>query len=168
MHSVWLLSVWLHILAAIVWIGGMLFLVMVVVPWLRTADRVQAVALLSATGRRFRTIAWWCFGLLTVTGLFNLYVRGVKPGDFLDPDWLVSPFGHAVVLKLLLFAVVLGISAVHDFSLGPRATEAAGRDPRGAETERLRRAASWLGRANVVLALLLVAAGVMIVRGWPS
>lgn len=167
MHGAYLLSVWLHLLAAIVWIGGMLFLVMVVVPYLRTADRAQAVAILSTTGRSFRRIAWWCFGLLFVTGVFNLYVRGVRLEDFVRSEWLASGFGHAVVLKLLLFMLVLLVSGVHDFSLGPKASEAARRDPRGAEAERLRRAASYLGRANVLLALLLVAAAVMIVRGWP-
>lgn len=167
MHAAYLFSVWLHILAAIVWIGGMLFLVMVIVPWLRKGDRAQAAAILRDTGHRFRNIGWACFGLLFATGLFNLYARGVRPGDFLRGEWLASPFGHAVVIKLTLFAAVIAISAVHDFSVGPRATEAAQRDPRGAEAERLRRTASYLGRANVLLSLMLVAMGVILVRGWP-
>jgi len=167
MHTAYLLSVWLHLLGAIVWIGGMLFLVMIVVPYLRTGDRLQAAMLMRATGRRFRNVAWGTFALLFATGLFNLWMRGVRPGDFLRADWLASPFGHAVVLKLLLFALVIAISAVHDFHYGPRATAAAQHDPRGAEAERLRRVASYLGRINVLAALLLVALGVVLVRGWP-
>jgi hypothetical protein len=72
-----------------------------------------------------------------------------------------------VLLKLGSFALVLLVSAVHDFAIGPRATAAIGRDPTSPEARALRRRASLLGRVNVVLALVLVAAGVMIVRGAP-
>jgi putative copper resistance protein D len=167
MRWVYLISVWLHVVAAIVWIGGMLFLVLVVVPWLRSGARVDAGAFLRDTGARFRTVAWTCFATLFVTGAVNLWMRGVRPADLLRPAWLASPFGRAVGLKLVVFALVLGVSGIHDFVLGPRATAAIERDPRSPEAERIRRQASLLGRLNVVLALCLVALGVVLVRGWP-
>lgn len=167
MHALYLLSVWLHVLAAIVWIGGMAFLVLVVVPWLRQGERANAGAFLRDTGMRFRTVGWVCFGVLLGTGTFNLWVRGVRPRDFADPDWLGAPFGQTVLVKLASFALVLIVSAFHDFVIGPRATTAIGRDPTSPEAQALRRRASLLGRLNVVLALVLVAAGVMIVRGAP-
>jgi hypothetical protein len=80
---------------------------------------------------------------------------------------LASPFAKAVVLKLCVFALVLVVSAVHDFQVGPRATLAIETDPRSGRAETLRKRASLLGRANVLLALVLVALGVVIVRGWP-
>jgi uncharacterized membrane protein len=167
MRWLYLTSVWLHLLAAITWIGGMFFLVLVVVPWLRSGARVDAGAFLRETGARFRTVGWSCFAILLVTGLVNLWARGVRPADLLSPAWLGSPFGRAVGLKLLVFALVLGVSGIHDFVLGPRATAAIERDPRSAEAQRVRRQASLLGRVNVLLALCLVALGVVLVRGWP-
>lgn len=167
MRWIYLISVWLHVMAAIVWIGGMLFLAMVVVPWLRTGDRARAGVVLRDTGRRFSRIAWVCFALLFGTGLVNLAVRGVRPADLVDAQWLATPFGLAIGLKLLLFVVVLGLSVFHDFRLGPQATAALARDPRAPEAERLRRIASRMGRVNALLALLLVALGVVVVRGWP-
>lgn len=167
MRYAYLVSVWLHLLAAITWIGGMLFLVMVVVPALRAGDRQRGVALMRDAGQRFRTIGWACFGLLLLTGLFNLWFRGVRLADFANVEWLASPFGHAVAIKLLVFVVVVAVSAVHDFSVGPRATIELQRDPRSAEGERLRRLASYMGRGNVLAAMVLVALGVIIVRGWP-
>ena len=56
MHALYLLSVWIHILAATVWIGGMSFLVLVVVPWLRRGGRVEAAVFLRETGERFRNV----------------------------------------------------------------------------------------------------------------
>lgn len=167
MHALYLFSVWLHILAATAWIGGMFFLVLVVVPWLRRSPSADAGAFLRETGLRFRGVGWACFGILALTGAFNLWTRGVRPYDFVDGDWLASPFGHSVVAKLGLFGIVLALSAVHDFVVGPQATAALAQDPRSAQTRLWRRRASWLGRANVLLALALVAVAVTLVRGWP-
>jgi putative copper resistance protein D len=167
LQILYVLSVWLHIMAAITWVGGMLFLVLVVVPWLRRADRVVAAGLMRDTGRRFRTVGWVCFGIVLLTGSFNLWVRGVRFHSFADAAWRASPFGHAVTLKLSVFVVVIALSAVHDFRIGPAATQAQRQAPGSPEAERLRRLASWMGRGNTVLALWLVALAVVIVRGWP-
>lgn len=165
MRTLYLVSVWAHILAATVWVGGMLFLVLVVVPWLRAGNQASAGAFLRETGRRFRTVGWACFGILLITGTFSLWMRGVRLGDFARADWLVSPFGKIVVAKVVLFGIVLLVSAVHDFVIGPRATVAIQRDPRSPEAMSLRRLASLLGRANALLALIIVLVAVMLVRG---
>lgn len=167
MYGLYLLSVWLHILAAITWIGGIAFLVFVVVPWLRRSDRTIAVTFLRETGERFRAVGWICFAILLVTGTYNLWFRGVRFNDFVSPHWLQSSFGKAVVIKLSLFVVVLIVSVIHDVSIGPRAAIAMEQQPGSAQAEALRRKASMLGRFNALLALALVAAAVVIVRGWP-
>lgn len=167
MQALYILSVWLHVLAAITWVGGMFFVVLVVVPWLRRGGRANASVFLRETGVRFRTVGWTCFAIVLTTGTFNLWVRGVRLGDFTQADWRSSPFGQATLLKLGVFVLVLLVSGVHDFSLGPRATIAIAKDPSSTEAERLRRRASVLGRLNTILALALVGLGVILVRGWP-
>ena len=167
MHTLYLFSVFFHILAATIWIGGMAFLVLVVVPWLRQGGRTDASAFLRETGTRFRSVGWACFVVLLFTGSFNLWVRGVRPSDFVRTEWLSSPFGQTVLVKLSAFFVVLVVSAVHDFVVGPAATTAIAADPRSPEAARQRRRASMLGRFNVLLALVLLAAGVTLVRGTP-
>ena len=167
MHALYLLSVWVHILAAIVWLGGMLFLVLVVVPWLRKGARADAALLLRETGRRFRNVSWTCFVLLVITGAFNLWVRGVRLSNFVRPEWLKSPFGKLILVKLGLFGLMLIVSGFHDLVVGPRATTAIAADARSTQAQIERRRASLLGRLNVALALILVAVGVMLVRGVP-
>lgn len=167
MHQLYLLSVVLHILAATAWVGGILFLVLVVVPWLRAGGQVNAGLFLRETGHRFRSVAWACFALLVATGTFQLWIRGVRAGDFLRAEWLGTPFGNTVVLKLGLFFAVLLVSLYHDFVIGPRATLALQQDPTSPESARLRRSASLLGRLNALLALALIAVAVSLVRGCP-
>jgi copper resistance protein D len=99
---------------------------------------------------------------------FNLASRGVHLSSFVDPAWLGSSFGRTVVAKLAVFTLVVVLSAIHDFAHGPRALEAIRRDPASPAAEHARRRASVLGRLNALLALVLVALGVAIVRGWPG
>lgn len=166
-HRLYVVSVWIHILAVTVWLGGMLFLVLVVVPWLRTRARPEATALLRDTGERFRSVGWICFVVLLITGTFNLWARGVRVSDFGRLEWLQSPFGKTVLVKLVGFSLVLLVSAVHDFYLGPRAVRVIEADPHSRAAQIARRRASMLGRVNVLLAVILIGAGVMLVRGVP-
>ncbi len=161
------ISVWLHIVAATVWVGGMLFLVLVVVPWLRSGARANAGAFLRETGRRFRNVGWACFAVLLATGSFNLWMRGTRLPDLFRTEWLASSFGRTVLVKIGLFSLILLVSAFHDFAVGPRASAAIERDPRSPEARSLRLRASLLGRANAVLALVAIFVGVMLVRGTP-
>lgn len=168
MRTLYLLSVWLHLLAASVWIGGMAFLALVLVPVLRRPEnRRSAASLFHWTGVRFRAVGWACLGLLVLTGIFQLGVRGFGWRDLLGGRLWAGPAGRILALKLFLVAGVLGLSAVHDFAIGPRATALWQADPASPQAWRLRRQASWIGRLNLLLALGAVALGVMLVRGTP-
>jgi putative copper export protein len=168
MRFLYLVSVWTHILAATIWVGGLFFLVLVVVPWLRRGRSEIAVTFLTETGERFRFVGWLCFAMLLVTGTFNLAVRGVRIADLRDPGWWTSAFGSAVALKLGLFVLIVTLSAVHDFGVGPRAAEAMAATPEAPRARSLRRTASILGRLNGLLALAMLAVAVILVRGWPG
>ena len=167
LHGLYVLSVTLHVLAAMLWIGGMFFLALVVIPMLRGGDRAVASSFMHRAGLKFRGVGWACFAVLIVTGTFQLYYRGVSLSDFWDPAFVGSPFGRAITLKLGAFALVLLASVWHDFFLGPRATKVGAADPTSPEALRLRKQASWLGRVNVLLALAIVTFAVILVRGWP-
>jgi copper resistance protein D len=164
-HALYVISVWLHILAAMVWVGGMLFLVLVVVPWLRRGGGVDAGRFLHETGVRFRNVGWACFLTLLVTGTFNLGYRGIRLTHFVDPSWLGTPYAKVLIAKLALFVVIVLVSAVHDFAIGPRATKVLRESPGSPEALSLRKRASLLGRLNAVLALVVVFVAVMLVRG---
>jgi len=70
-------------------------------------------------------------------------------------------------MKLFLVAIILVASAYHDFFVGPQATVAWQATPTSPDARRLRWQARWLGRMNLLLALIVVALAVMLVRGRP-
>ncbi len=158
--------VWLHVLAAAVWLGGMVFLALVLVPVVRRSEyREHAPRLVHLTGTRFRAVGWVCLGVLIVTGFVNLWYRGIGWAVLSNAGFWASPFGGLLGWKLLVVAVALALSAYHDFLIGPQATVVGLAEPGSAAALKLRRRASLMGRANLLLALATVALGVMLVRG---
>ena len=161
--SLYLVNVFLHVLAALVWLGGMFFFALVGAPVLRTipSDALRA-ELFSRLGERFRTVGWIAIIVLLVTGTLNLYFRGLLDGDVLgSTEFWSTPFGSALMWKLGAVAVMLVVQAVHDFHLGP----AAGRAQPGTEVAlRMRRRAALLARVSALLGLLVLVAAVKLVR----
>lgn len=158
----------LHLIAAVFWIGGMLFLALAVVPVMRRpAFRSISPAFFEAVGVRFRTLGWTAVGVLVLTGLIHLWVRGATPDRWFDPVFWQGPFGRALAGKLIAVAFVVGLNALHDFWAGPRATRALQGDGPPAEAERWRARASWLARLTLLASLLALAFGLLLARGWP-
>jgi putative copper resistance protein D len=167
MHALFVVSLWIHILAATTWIGGSVFLVLVLVPVLRNPEwRDRGLELIRHTARRFLWVVWTCFALLIVTGVFNLLVHGGGDLSFLATgEFWSSAYGHVLAWKLTFVGSILLLSALHDFVLGPVATRAGRAGAPGAS--RLRLAVRWAGRLNLLLGLLVVGLGVALGRGWP-
>ncbi|MCC6313742.1 MAG: DUF4149 domain-containing protein [Thermomicrobiales bacterium] len=161
------LSVFVHVVAAIIWIGGMLFLALVVGPASRRLPPAERGALFSLVGRRFRTVGWICIALLLVTGVANVAFRGFGWDAVTSGQLFGSEFGRVLAVKLVVIAIMLAFSAAHDFLIGP-GSAAARANPAGQRQAVIaRRRASWFGRANTALALVVVALAVALVRGLP-
>jgi copper resistance protein D len=168
MRGIYLLSVWLHILAAVAWVGGTLFLVIVLVPAMRRPEfGAVSPALIRLTALRFRWVGWVCFCIFAVTGVSNLAARGIGIKELRDGAFWQGSFGLTLAIKLVLVAAILLVSAFHDFFLGPRAAAAWEAHRGSADTLRLRRQAVRLGRLNLLLALAVILLGSMLVRGAP-
>lgn len=158
MRVLYLLSVWIHIVSATLWLGGMLFLVLAMVPVLRKiTDRTQYLALIHDVGVRFRWLGWISFGTLFLTGILNLLCRGYSLAEIFQGQVFRGSWGHTLAIKLVLFLGVLLLSILHDFVIGPRATRLG--------STRLNRMARWIGRINLFLGLLIVYLAVVLVRG---
>jgi uncharacterized membrane protein len=151
MHALYTLSVIVHVIAACAWIGGMVFFAAVLLPVLRREEH-DAVrrALILSVGRRFRVSGWVSLGLLVVTGVSNVVLRGGGSMAVVSPVFWHTAFGHVLVCKLAFVALVLVSVATHD-----------------ALASRSRRVSAWLGRAALLFSLAVVALAVWLVRGLP-
>jgi putative copper export protein len=163
MSPYYYVSVTAHVLAAMLWLGGMLFLAAVAAPVLRTVDPETRRTMYDRIGTRFRTVGWICIAVLVVTGIVNLWFRGfLHAGLLAEAAFWASPFGRALAWKLAMVGVMLVASALHDFWLGP----AAGRHAPGTPAAlRLNRAASWLARLNALAGIVLIVAAARLARG---
>lgn len=161
-------SVWVHLLAAIVWIGGMVFLAAVLVPALRRNEySFLSASLIQWTGRRFRWVGWLCLVALVLTGFVNLSYRGIGWDALASGELWQTSFGRVLGAKLILLAAILSLSIFHDFVIGPRAANVLREKLQSNEARTLRRQASWIGRINLLLAVAVVALGTMLLRGTP-
>lgn len=133
---------WFHLVAAITWIGGMLFLWLVLRPILLTQPSgSQSLETLYRVEERFRTVRWISLLTLLATGIYNLIHEGGSAR-------LESSWGGILMVKLLLVAIVMGLSGVNDFVL----TSSVGQ----ASSDQSLRLKDLLSGAILVLSLLVV------------
>jgi putative copper resistance protein D len=166
MINPWLdtLVLWIHILAAVSWVGGMIFVAFIIGPYVRRAfPPAERTPLMAAVGQRFSYLGWSAIFTLVATGIYNA-VHFLRSWDNL----LHTEFGHILLVKIGLVAVMIVLSIVHDFFLGPRQRELGKllrqTSPEEAKTEgapaqtmnRLRRWTVLIAQANLILGLIVI------------
>jgi putative copper export protein len=156
MNTAYYISVWLHIICAAFWIGGMLFLPLVLLPGIKNNSERRQV--LMVTGLKFRFYGWIVLSLLVVTGFLNIHFRGIH---FSRSFFTQSSYGRLVVVKIILFITILLVSLVHDLLVGSKAVQAS---PETAGSNRVQ-VARWSGRILLLVSLTMAFLGVIISRG---
>lgn len=138
----------MHLLAVVIWAGGMIFFTLVVMPSIRRGlAPSQRQELIQVLGRRYRVMGWASIAVLLITGSLMTWHQGVA--------W-DSGFGRILILKLILVGIMLALTSLHDFVLGPRVAKAS--NPHHATW--LRRAVIYLARLNLLVVLGIVLCGV--------
>lgn len=162
---------YLHLVAAMFWIGEMLVLALVITP---VAARLPApgerARLYGAIGRQSRTWMFGALALLVATGIGNLWAMGITAGALVDASFYQSPFGRTLGLKLLLVLVILAVTFVHDAAMRRLGAGSGGRGPIGTspgDPVRYRAMGRWMGRANLLLGLIVAWLGLRLVAGHP-
>jgi putative copper resistance protein D len=154
------LLIWLHLVAAVSWIGGMVFLSVVLVPTLkREPFASQKTLLFLAMARRFRVVVWGVIAVLLFTGPLLLHQRGIPIAD-------PSRWPTTLAVKLGLVTILLLLTLAHDLIIGPRV----GRivqlptESRTRFDHALVLWSRWVARFSLLLALAVLFAAVMLAR----
>ena len=101
--NVWGWVVALHVLCAVIWVGGMFFAYVVLRPSLSVLEPIQRIALHTQVFRRFFLVVWHAMPLILITGfavLFGFY------GGLANVGWNIHLM---MLLGLVMSAVFLFI-----------------------------------------------------------
>jgi putative copper resistance protein D len=162
------LNVWIHILAAAVWTGGLIYTAAVVVPFALSHPIEERQRIFRGLARRFRWIGWGSVGVLILTGLGNLMLRltpikfsQILNGELFNPDKVERLIAIWLPWKLMLVIVMIGLMAFHDITSMQAAKRYAG-SPEGAPGNRMGSRAAALA---TLVAILVLYVSVRLVRG---
>jgi copper resistance protein D len=153
MTTLYHFSVWLPVIGVSFWIGGMLFLPMVLLPAIK--DHPDRRNLLMTTGLKFRFAGYIVLTLLLITGILNMYLRGI------DLSWkflVISRYGKLVITKLFLFLLIIAVSLLHDVQARKNLLSEK-------EKMRFKTIAKWSGRILLIISLAMAFIGVVLSRG---
>lgn len=109
----------LHLIAAVIWVGGMAFALLVVRPSLGVLELPQRLVLHAQIFRRFFLVIWHAMPLQLLTGYLMLFVL---LGGFAEVNWAVHLMHLLGLLMTAIFLVVFfgpwramrAAMAVHD------------------------------------------------------
>lgn len=162
------LSVWLHILATAVWVGGLIYTAAVAVPFALTHEVPERQRLLRGLGRRFRWIGWGSIAVLFITGFGNLMLRlspikvsQILNGDLFNPEKVEQLIAIWLPWKLMLVIVMIGLMAFHDIT----SIQAAKRYKGSPESAPGNRMGSRAAALATLVAILVLYVSVRMVRG---
>lgn len=151
--DLWMLVLWVHLLAVIAWVGGMIFLTLILVPVERgIKDQKLRYEILNKVGRRFKYLGWGCIVILLITGTFSA-IQKIGSSDVL----FHTGYGKTFLLKLFLVSIIIILSAIHDFYLGPRLVYNAKAENK--PTHVLTSILILLARGNLLLVLAVIFLG---------
>ncbi|MBI1828178.1 MAG: CopD family protein [Thaumarchaeota archaeon] len=101
---------WAHLVSASIWVGGSIFIGIVLAPLLKTISESveERVAIMIRVGRKFNKIAIPSLAILIATGLYS------SSNILSRPEFLFSTnYGIILVIKIILVISLLVMFAIH-------------------------------------------------------
>jgi putative copper export protein len=147
-----LLTDWVHLTFVSIWLGGVAYFAIVIVPIaLQEPTRLPA---LGTAITRFSPIAMLCVLVIAITGI-------IQSSSFVGSlDVLIgTAYGRTLLVKFVLFLALLGFGAFHQFVLGPQLN--AWRAKAESQAQVARRLRVTIAIEALVSVLPLIAAAVM-------
>jgi copper transport protein len=106
---------WLHLLSTSIWVGGIIFIALTLMPAIWHYDSTDRAQVLVKLLPRFSVIALVSVTVAALSGSFNADVQLTSWNQFLD-----TMYGRTLIVKILLVIVMIMISAHHAFRIRPR------------------------------------------------
>lgn len=148
---------WLHMLATVIWIGSLAAINLLFLPASKRALKLSdQLSLVSALQKRLEPLAWFCMGILLVTGLFQLSTSPYYDGFLsISTQWsLAILFKHGVAVLMVV------ASAIQTWEVLPAIQRILLKKDKAEEAElaRLQKRETLLLRVNLLLSALILGA----------
>ena len=156
MDGLYYIGVWLHIIGAAFWIGGMLFIPLILLPAIQ--NNPERAKMLMEAGLKFRYFGYIVLAILFVTGLLTMYFRGIP---FTWIFFTKSHYGQLLSLKFILFLFILLISVLNDLVASKNEKELM----QNGDSEGFKNISIWAGRIILLISFVMAYLGVVISRG---
>lgn len=152
------LLIWVHLLSASIWVGGSIFIGVVLAPMLKflAETNEERIILMIKIGRRFNSIAVPALVVLVATGVYNANTYIASPNTILD-----STYGKLLVIKITLVASMIAVFGIHIKISGRNIEQELNARSQSSDViNRLRTRIIWFGRIIVgqSVTILLLAA----------
>jgi uncharacterized membrane protein len=150
---------WLHMLATVIWIGGLAALALIVIPAAqRTLDAAPYAAFLGRMQERLQLVGWFSLLVLGATGMFQMSANP-NYGGFLAID---NRWAAAILFKHAAIGLMVIVSAYSTWGLMPKLRRmalmrAAGKTLDEQVVKQLLAQESVLLRANLVISMVVLA-----------
>jgi|TARA_B100001964_G_scaffold245749_2_gene335526 uncharacterized membrane protein len=143
-----LIVLWVHIFAACTWIGGMISMTLVIVPVNRSIqDFALRNKIIKKVAFRFKYLGWGSITILILTGIFN----SLHTINSLN-DLIQTSYGKTLLLKTIFVLLMVLLSIIHDFYLGPKIIEMENKKNRKDLTSLL----TLLSKSNLLISLFIL------------
>jgi uncharacterized membrane protein len=139
----YIVCVCLHVAALSLWLGHMFVWSLITGPAMKRIEPVASAEMLRECSLFRGGLGWPALAILIPTGLYLLSMRGVMPADLLSGAAFDGPQGMVLAVKLSLVLVMVGYQAYFGH-----------------------RPALIAIYFDMVAALAIIGASVVLVRGW--
>jgi len=155
MSFLWVIVYWLHLLATVSWIGGMVFYVLVLIPSMGAIDPPQSGKLLGSVVKRYGPLAWGAIIVLIATGILISRRTGVLGFNFNTTRGIVLFAKHVAILIMVLIGAMMSFVIGPKLMAPPKAVEGGSDAPAGPSPQaaKLQKQAGTLGVMNLILGI---------------
>lgn len=108
---------WLHLSAVVIWIGGLGFNLMILMPSIKQVDLKNRSMLIHNALPRFLKIAWVSIAIIVATGLYRVaFVNNMTTLS----AFTATTYGLSLLVKIIIVAVMIVVAGVITFGMKPR------------------------------------------------
>ena len=145
---------WIHFLCASIWVGGSIFLGLVLAPLLKKMSFPieERLNLMIKTGRRFNKIALPALVILIATGIYNSHLV-LQSNEIL----FSTSYGAFLITKIILVIALIITFAIHVHIFNKNIEEKiAAKQITDSELQKLQKSAMILGESTVVISVAVL------------